>query len=254
MSNGEDGSAHPRLTGHVGLELDGSLIEFDVDMPGGPLAVDDLVPLFQGLSSMVVEAAERRTKDAGRPVSCREGCAACCRQAVPVTEGEARRLAALVEAMAEPRRSAVIARFEAAGRALRASELGRRLLDVLDSGVTPPRALVEGYYRLSIDCPFLEDERCIIHPQRPMGCREYVVSSDPAHCFALAGDKIERLKFTSIFERVARVGGRDTALGWLLLLEAISFAATTPPPPRDRPGPDILRAVIESEAPQARRS
>jgi Fe-S-cluster containining protein len=203
---------------------------------------------------MVVEAAERRTQDAGRRVTCREGCAACCRQAVPVTEAEARRLAALVEAMPEPRRSEVMARFDAAGRALRASDMGLRLLDVLDSGVSPPRALVEGYYHLSIDCPFLEDERCIIHPQRPMACREYVVVSDPAHCFALAGDRIERLKFTSIFERVARVGGRDTPRGWLLLLEALTFAGAIPAPLRDRPGPEILRAVIESEDPQARRS
>jgi Fe-S-cluster containining protein len=252
----DDLAARPRLSGHLSLQLDGQVFEFDVDIPDGPLNVDDLIPLFQRLSSMVAEAAERRVTAQGKAISCRAGCGACCRQAVPVTEGEARRLAALVDDLPEPRRSHVIARFDAAGEALRGAELGRALLARLATGEAPNRSMVTGYFHLGIACPFLEDESCSIHPQRPMTCREYLVTSDPAHCGALAGNLIDRVQFTPMFDRVSRIGRRDTSRGWMLLPQALAFAAHSPPPPRDRPGPEILREVIDSDSGrgQARRS
>ena len=35
-----------------------------------------------------------------------------------------------------------------------------------------------------IACPFLEDESCSIHPQRPVSCREFLVTSPAENCFA----------------------------------------------------------------------
>ncbi len=46
----------------------------------------------------------------------------------------------------------------------------------------PLRNLAAEYFRLRIPCPFLEDERCGIHPVRPLACREYLVTSPPAAC------------------------------------------------------------------------
>ena len=54
----------------------------------------------------VVAAAE-----AGKAISCHKGCGACCRQLVPISRTEGERLVTLVDAMPEPRRAAVLARF-----------------------------------------------------------------------------------------------------------------------------------------------
>ena len=40
------------------------------------------------------------------------------------------------------------------------------------------------YFKHGIACPFLEDESCSIHPDRPMACREYLVSSPAENCRA----------------------------------------------------------------------
>jgi Fe-S-cluster containining protein len=250
MADDEDILARPLLSGKVGLVLDGMAVEFDVAMPDGLLNVDDLTPLFQSLSSVVVQAAEQRVEAAGKTVSCRAGCGACCRQAVPITEAEARQIAALVEAMPEPRRSQVVERFEAIYRTLEDCDLGRRLLEALRTRGGLDRELIIGYFHLGIPCPFLEEESCSIHAQRPMICREYLVTSDPVHCAALDGEHIERVKLTGIEKRVMRVGTRDTPHGLIQMFEALRFAAGHPAPPRDRPGPDILLEVIKSDTPK----
>jgi Fe-S-cluster containining protein len=251
-SDDEDLSKRPRLEGRVGLELDGAKLEFQVEMPDGPVNVDDLIPLFHQLSGLVAEAGERRADVAGLPISCRAGCGACCRQSVPVTEGEARYLAGLVDAMPEPRRSQVVARFEETLRTVRDCEAGRNLLDAMQAGAPTGKTLVSAYFRLGIPCPFLEDERCSIHAQRPMSCREYLVTSDPVYCAALDGEQIRRVRLTQIVHRVARVSRRDTHHGYVLLIEALAFAAVSPPPPREHRGPEILAAVIKSDGPEAR--
>jgi Fe-S-cluster containining protein len=38
------------------------------------------------------------------------------------------------------------------------------------------------YFRLGIPCPFLEDEACSIHPQRPSACREFLAVSPAEYC------------------------------------------------------------------------
>ena len=35
---------------------------------------------------------------------------------------------------------------------------------------------------MGVPCPFLEDESCSIHPERPLVCREYLVTSPAALC------------------------------------------------------------------------
>jgi len=38
------------------------------------------------------------------------------------------------------------------------------------------------YFALGIACPFLEEESCSIYEERPMRCREYLVTSPAEHC------------------------------------------------------------------------
>src|SRR5580704_8020412 len=73
----------------------------------GEPTLEALLPVFQGLTNEVARRGAAKAVADGEKISCRAGCGACCRQAVPVAEAEARMLAALVAAMPEPRRSEI---------------------------------------------------------------------------------------------------------------------------------------------------
>jgi hypothetical protein len=49
------------------------------------------------------------------------------------------------------------------------------------------------YFEPAIACPFLEDESCSIHPDRPLACREYLVSSPASACAHPSPESIERV-------------------------------------------------------------
>jgi hypothetical protein len=64
------------------------------------------------------------------------------------------------------------------------------------------------YFALGIACPFLEDERCTIHPIRPLRCREYLVASPAEHCAHPETKEIVGVKPPVLLSRV--LGNWDT--------------------------------------------
>ena len=123
----------------------------------------------------------RELKAHGGRISCCKGCGACWIQLVPISEAEARRIAKLVESLPEPRRSQVKARFEDAAKRL--AEAG--LLKASAAGTLVSRRLPRvrlGIFRQAIPCPFLEDEACSIYPDRPITCREFLVTTPAIYC------------------------------------------------------------------------
>jgi hypothetical protein len=89
-----------------------------VTVPAGPTRLRVLLPMVQALTDHVVGAAVKAVEEQGHHVSCQKGCGACCRQLVPIAEEEARQLRDLIEALPEPRRTAVRSRFREARRRL----------------------------------------------------------------------------------------------------------------------------------------
>lgn len=227
------------VTGRVMLAIGAARIPVEMTVPAGPVAVEDLLPILQGLSSLFAARATARVEAEGRAISCRAGCGACCRQLVPVAPAEARALARLVEALPEPRRATVRARFDDALETLN----GLGILDRLDQDPDSRRAVGMDYFRAGVACPFLEDEACSIHSDRPLACREYLVTSPPEHC-ADAAYGIETVPLEAS-PSVALLNA-DLRDGWTPLVLALVQDAQAPPSPRDRPAADILQAVIVS--------
>jgi Fe-S-cluster containining protein len=164
------------------LRLGTHRLQLSVSVPAGPTRLDDMLPLLQILSNELVDMAEREAADRGTPVSCRRGCGACCRQLVPVSPVEARQIARLVERLPLERQQVIRARFAQARQRLEAVGMWQQLQN---RATWPESAVAEvglAYFRLGIPCPFLEDESCSIHPQRPLTCREYLVTSPAEHC------------------------------------------------------------------------
>lgn len=232
----------------LALPLPGGRLELTMALPGRPVRPAEMLPVFLALSSQIVESAESDDRDRGHSVSCRAGCGACCRQAVPVSEIEARHLRDVVESLPEPRRSVVRERFAAARR--RVEEAG--LIDALSA---PDRAdreridsLIREYFRLGIPCPFLEDESCSIHLVRPASCREYLVTTPAENCAAFDPAGIRRVPVAVRMSKGLRVfdaDGGTTPNHWIPLILAPEWADAHPEEPEARPGTDLLKAVLD---------
>lgn len=234
-----------RLT--VELGLPGGRVRVEADVPMGEVPMEALLPAFRAAADAIVGHAAARSAADGAPVSCAKGCGACCRQLVPVGPAEARRIAALVEGLPEPRRTEVRRRFADALARLEAAGL----LDVLRGGVTwesaRARDLGIAYFRAGAACPFLEDESCSIYEERPIACREYLVTSPAACCSAPTPETVRTVHLPAIvWAAVAReemgVPDAEPAPSLPLVL-APGWAAANPASGPARPAPETIRAV-----------
>ena len=172
------------------LEAADRSVEASVHLPDEPLRPVELLPVILSLTNAVVAMSEARVEESGAKTSCCAGCGACCRQLVPISDIEARHLAWLVAAMPEERRARVVERFRAA------VERSAEVLEAFHgtSGEAASQELVkavDAYFKKGIACPFLEEESCSIHAERPAVCREYLVTSPAEHCARLDHSKIE---------------------------------------------------------------
>jgi Fe-S-cluster containining protein len=237
------GATSPSVTAEIGLTIGGEPVRLQITVPTGSVGPLELLPVFRGVTEVVVGIGVRKVEAEGRAISCQKGCGACCRQLVPVSETEARLLTQLVEAMPEPRRSEVRSRFAQAVRRLDEADLLRRLRDPAPIPPSELRSIGLEYFALGVPCPFLEDEACSIHPDRPLACREYLVTSPAEECARPTADTVRRVPLPARVAGAARAVDRDPAAGgagWVALTLAPEWAAAHPEPPASRPGPDLL--------------
>lgn len=227
------------VTGQVVLVLDGEPVRFELTAPAGPATVQEVLPVLHGLSSFLAERAEAKARGEGSAVSCRAGCGACCRQLVPISPSEAHALAQLVEAMPEPRRSRVRQRFEAALEALDKGGVLDRLVVAREEGRSE---LAMDYFRLGVACPFLEAESCSIHPDRPLSCREYLVTSPAENCRAPSAETINLLKLDG--DPSTALLKAEASIGWTALVLALRFDEQSPQAAPTQTGPEILRDLF----------
>src|SRR5262249_59780961 len=55
------------------------------------------------------------------------------------------------------------------------------------------RAAGVRYFLQAIPCPFLEEEACSIYAERPLSCRDYVVTSPPENCSLPTPETVRRV-------------------------------------------------------------
>jgi Fe-S-cluster containining protein len=209
-------------------------IAHPITVPNAPVPAAEIVPALQGLVNAVVETAE-----AGHTVSCRKGCGACCRQLVPVSRTEGERLLQLVEAMPAERRAALATRFAAADAAIGDAGLKAR-------GGRSDRELSAAYFALGIACPFLEDESCSIHPERPLVCREYLVTSPAELCAGTRQEGVTPVAVPKV--SMAARGLQDAGDDWFPLALLMDWGRRRPRRGKRRPGPEWVRRFLRGLA------
>jgi Fe-S-cluster containining protein len=185
----------------------------------GRAGVMELLPLARQISEGVSRIALDHARSGGESITCKAGCAACCRMLIPIAPAEAVRLAEVVAEMPEERRRAVEERFERAVK--RMEQIG--LLDPRAprgrSALLSARAAKEGaaaawedvskrYFQAQIACPFLEDEACGVYPERPMICREYHVTTPASMCEKMSAGARSTPRPVRMSEVMADAGNR----------------------------------------------
>lgn len=184
---------------NIHLQLAGQTRTVEVPIPAGKQPISALFPAARAIAHEIIGFAVDQAERDARKVSCCAGCGACCRQLVVISLAEAAALAKLVASLPVERQSVIRQRFadaltrlEAAGLLDAAEPPGdRHLIQSTDANVLP---LAVRYFRLQIACPFLEDESCSIHPDRPLVCREYLVTSPAERCSLLYQEPIETIE------------------------------------------------------------
>lgn len=176
-------------TARVHLTVLGQTRPVDVRVRRGPARLVDLLRPARALTEAVVKASIEYVEAAGQSVSCTKGCAACCRHLVPVSLVEAVALAKLVDSMPRAQRDRVRSRFNEALARLESRGLlpkGMRGRAAFIGKARDPKALWDevsrAYFAAQIPCPFLEAESCSIYEERPVVCREYLVTTPPSGC------------------------------------------------------------------------
>lgn len=241
-----DPSPFPTTPFSFTLQLGEEALTVSGAVPAEACPVTDLIPLLLGLGEAIVGAASRQLPS-GKPVSCGPGCGACCRQLVPVSHAEAAFLREeVIPGLPPEQRARVTARVTAAAARLRQDGLLDDLRR-LPAETDPERRQALGlrYFRAGLACPFLDDESCGIHPQRPLACREYLVVS-PARCCAQPDSggiepvAIPRKPSHALIQLEAEAGAGP---GWRTMIDALADA--DPPVPRMIPDPiEFLRNFL----------
>jgi Fe-S-cluster containining protein len=251
-------AARPAVVFKIEMVVGEHTLEASARVPDGMMRLADLLPILQAFDDAVVGVAADKVERAGRAISCRAGCGACCRQLVPISEAEAVHLAELVEAMPGQRRAALRGRFDQTLGALAAQGLLARLRrPAAFKTLAARRRIGKEYFQLGLPCPFLEEESCGVHPHRPLACREYLVTSAAENCRHPGPDTIEKVPLPMKFSEILYTFGDGfgaQATRWLPLVLAPEWAARRARRQPVFPGPQLFSnflALVSQAAKQA---
>jgi Fe-S-cluster containining protein len=228
-------AAEAHSTATLRLTVGDLRIAHPVTVPSGRVPAADVVPALQGLVNAVVSAAEAALATNGGTISCRKGCGACCRQLVPVSRTEGESLLALVRALPGERRERLRERFAAAEAIIGDAGLA-------DRAGRSDRELSLAYFALGVPCPFLEDESCSIHPDRPLVCREYLVTSPAELCAGPAQEGVTPVAVPKV--SMAARGLQGESDDWFPLALLMRWSKTRLRSDKRRTGPEWVQRFL----------
>ena len=177
-----DDKAISTLTLTAKLKLFGDELSLSLTVQDTLGSAADVLPIARALTEKAVAFGVETAQAAGETVSCREGCGACCRQLIAISLPEAQRLTELVAEMPEERRLAITERFAAIKAATDAVGMTEQ---IIRPKLGDPQAVMKlglDYLKMRLPCPFLEKESCSIYTERPLICREFLVTSPAENC------------------------------------------------------------------------
>lgn len=219
------------VTGNIKFSLYGEPVEIQMNVPAKPVKPTRMLPIFQAMTNEFLDIGVNASAAKGETVSCTKGCGACCRQPVPISEIEVYQIAELVETMPEPNRSKVKKRFADACRHLHEIDWFDRMDNFLKFNATQRQSLAMEYFNQNIACPFLEDESCSIHLDRPLACREYLVTTPAENCANPTAETVTPVKVLFKLSDVIRKVGLTENMkkqNFVMMIRSLEWAENHP--------------------------
>lgn len=255
-ANGQPARKEEFATADIALRIGEHQLKTKVTVPTANIGLKQLLPLMQSMSSTIVQIGEKNVEEKGLTISCQKGCGACCRQLVPIAPVETHAIRDLVESIPEPRKTEILKRFADAKEKMTAAGMWQKLDERQNWPEDEVLKIGIDYFKLGVACPFLEEESCSIHLDRPMACREYLVTSPAANCANPTPEGVEWVpipaKVWTVVSKVEQSKSEPTAtpqryLPWVPLIQALDFAATHAEGP-ERPGTEWVRDLFNGIA------
>lgn len=214
------------------LKLGENVVSLSSSVPNARVTALALLPTYQILTDKIVSHAIEQYESSERTISCKAGCGACCAQPVPVSTLEAEHLAKVVQKMPISKQAKVRDKFSESLAAIKAAGLEKSLKELPNLPPEQRIALGKQYFSLKLDCPFLENQSCSIYQDRPLECREYLVTSDPQHCADLNDKEIKHIKLQmSLVPAIVKQSQESQitqSKGWMLMLFCLDWAKKKP--------------------------
>jgi Fe-S-cluster containining protein len=242
-----DTSVEEWVTGTVVLNVPGARMEMEITVPSGPTRPRRMLPVFQSLTEALVGVGIQNAEAEGRAISCRKGCGACCCQIVPLSEIEAHQIGEVLANLPEPRRAEVLARFEAAYEHFRAAGLLEKLESPERFSLGELQQFGLDYFRQGVSCPFLEEGSCSIYQDRPLACREYLVTSPAENCSQPTAQTVKTVEMPGkVSIALCRLTQDSTQrfIPWVPLILVPKWLASHTEEAAPRPGPEILQEIF----------
>ena len=246
------------VTGNVTILIEGQPLNLQMTVPTKPVRSRKMLPVFQQMSNSFVKMGVDAVDASGKDISCKAGCGACCRQPVPIAEIEAHEIAELVENMPEPRREKIKKRFNDA--CARLFEIGwfEKLDSVPAMEHEKRQKVIHEYFEEGIPCPFLEDEACSIHKNRPLSCREYLVTSPSENCKKPSKEGIEMVplpvKPSATLCSITKTGNLSETVNFVPLILSLEWARKFPDESKEKTGEEWMAEfftnLTKSEIPE----
>lgn len=252
------------LSGDLKLNIGGEHYELNLTIPAVPVKPQRMLPVFQKLTNEIVARGIQRSNEAGKAISCKAACGACCRQPLLISEAEAFNLSELVESMPAERRQIIKQRFREGREHFEKLDWFNRFDSMSELAKKGPSkelgrefvALLTEYIQQRVACPFLEEESCSIYEDRPLICREYLVTSPAENCANPRPDNTEKLPLSGngskAFASLVKTANSEKPSS-LLLIRLLEFAETHTDKFEEKIGPawadDFFRLLTNRKEP-----
>ena len=166
------------------LDILGEPVHFRINVADRHARLPDIIPLARAISAKLTLAVSDRLGAGGKSIPCCKGCPACCRYLVPLSVPEVFRLRQEVLAMpAEQGTSVLQSCLETAKKILDERPKDSEMNELAQTkSQTPILRLSRWYAGLKLPCPFLSNNLCISYEQRPIACREHMVTGPAILC------------------------------------------------------------------------
>lgn len=194
----------------IGLEFNvlDEPVDLHIAVADRQATLADIVPLARKLATKLALVVLDKLKNEGKIVPCRKGCSACCSYLTPLSVPEVFCLRQEVLAMpADQGRTVLKSCLETAKKILE-NWPGKFETNELTkiNGQSRHSDISRWYAGLELLCPLSSDGLCTAYQQRPIACREHLVTGSVLSCNAKKTDELQVVQTpVSILEALAQL-------------------------------------------------